>query len=177
MADIVSELGAFLKEVEADAAVIEGDVVGALRAAYNAFRYGDVASAMAAVAAVVQEAKNIAAILEKDAAALVPANVKAFVNDGQTLNTILPVPVLGNVVGIFWRGNDVQSLIDAIAAGKTQSAEEATHVRRPRGVVVHFAPESDYPEPHALMVNDPYGPPPFHFPGTIITIPIEVHLR
>lgn len=119
MATLGEELGQLASEIEHDASVIGTEVIGALRAAYNGIRYGDIAAAISAFATVIQDAKNTAAILEKDAEAVVPQNVKDFISNGKTLNTVLPVPVLGNVVGVFYRGNSIQDLIDALAKGTT----------------------------------------------------------
>jgi hypothetical protein len=120
MGTVLQNLEALWQEIEKDATALEGDVVGALRAAWYALKYNDVAAAMAAFATLVQDAKNDLVALEADANAAIPADVQAFLNNGQTLNAVVPVPILGNVVVIAWRGESVADLINAIAAGTTQ---------------------------------------------------------
>lgn len=120
MADVQAGLAELWAEIEKDAAMIEGDIVGALTAAWDALRYNDVAAAMTAFAALVQDVKNDAAALEADAQALVPADVKAFLQNGQTLNLVVPAPLFGDTVVVLWRGASVQDLIAAIASGATQ---------------------------------------------------------
>lgn len=110
---LATEIGSFLKQVDQD-------VVQAWNAILAAYKQGNLAAAFAgALTTVLKDAQSGLATLEKDAAALVPANVKAFVEGTSTLDAEIPAPILGTVTAILWKG-DKASLIDALAKGTTQ---------------------------------------------------------
>ncbi|GEM_PF-4774913 len=110
---LAGEIGAFLKTAGQDMA----QAWSALLAAY---KQGNLAAGFAgALTTVLKDAQTGVQQLERDAAALVPDNVKAFVAGTATLEAEIPVPVLGTVTAILWKG-DKQSLIDALAKGTAQ---------------------------------------------------------